>query len=105
MTATEFQAILDSRLDKIRAVLASKAGEYATDKDRLHNFKRSAGLMGRSRFEVCAAFMTKHLTSIFDMVDERSRGVHVPPERVDEKIGDAVNYLILLEALFLEKCT
>ena len=102
MTPGGFDQVLESRLEKIRTVLASKGREYASDTDRLHNFKRAAGITGESRWQVCVGFMAKHLASVFDLVEARTRGAAVDPAVLDEKIGDAVNYLILLEALFLE---
>lgn len=100
MTHADFEKFLDARLAKIKAMLSIKAKEYATEGDRLHNFKRSAGIRGgRTPAQVCLDFMTKHLTSVFDLVDTDST---VPPAFLDEKFGDVVNYFILLEALLLE---
>ena len=103
MTNADFDTLLGERLAKIGSVLASKGQEYASTTDRLHNFKRAADILRGSRFQACGAFMTKHLVSVFDLIEQRSRGVFVDPALVDEKIGDAINYLILLEALFAEK--
>lgn len=112
MTAAEFDAILADRLRKTREVLASKAGEYATDADRLHNFKRAAKEfgdwnktsygVGTGEAAALLGMLRKHWTSIADLADQYDSGRQVPPEFVDEKIGDAVNYLILLEALLRE---
>ena len=47
--------------------------------------------------------MLKHLASLFDLVDDMAEVVR--PERyhlLDEKLGDSVNYLILLEAILKE---
>ena len=102
MTDVEFQNVLESRIEKIRCVLAVKAGEYAAGSDRLHNFKQSAALMRVTPEMACLGFLTKHLTSVIDMVHATAAGVEPTAERLDEKIGDAINYLILLEALFRE---
>lgn len=102
MTAAEFDDILEERIGKTRAVLASKAVGYASAADRLHNFKRSAAFTGETAAQVCVGFMTKHLTSLLDIVDAAAAGARVNQETLDEKIGDAVNYLVLLEAILLE---
>lgn len=102
MTSKEFDEILISRINKMQSTLASKATEYATD-DRLHNFKVAASLQGVTNAQACLGFMTKHLVSILDMIRDDAEGKLISKERIDEKIGDAVNYLVLLEALFLEK--
>lgn len=98
MTATEFDVILNDRINKMRVVLGTKAGEYATD-DRLHNFKSAALQFGEPPTAVCWYYMLKHLMSIKDL----ATGVKpATPATIDEKIGDAVNYLVLMEALFRE---
>jgi hypothetical protein len=98
MTASEFNRIVEDRLKKIRSVLASKAPEYATS-ERLHNFKTSAKEFGGTPGEAAWDWLKKHLVSIHDMV----MGLRpATPANIDEKIGDAINYLILLEALLLE---
>lgn len=103
MTHEAFVALLEQRIDKIREVLSVKAKEYATGADRLHNFKQAATMLRCSPPEACVAYMTKHLVSVFDMVLLTKFGNPPPPPAVvDEKIGDAINYLILLEALLLE---
>lgn len=99
MTHEAFDKLLESRLSAIKAVLGTKAKEYATGEDRLHNFKSSADILRCSPEEACLSFMVKHLTSIIDMVKSETTPAAAV---VDEKIGDAINYLILLEALFKE---
>jgi len=101
MDSKTFDEILISRINKMQRTLASKATEYATD-DRLHNFKRAAELQGVTKEQACLGFMTKHLVSILDMIRDNAEGRRISQERIDEKIGDAINYLVLLEALFLE---
>lgn len=101
MTAEDFDTlILNRRLELTRMVLARKAGEYATTIDRLHNFKRAAAMTGQTPLKACVGMMVKHLVSVFDLVDAAA----MPSTSVlDEKIGDSVNYLILLEALFVDR--
>lgn len=97
-----FNVLLDARVEKIWQVLESKGVDYATAGDSLHNFKRAAGMTGETPLQVCVGFMVKHLVSVLDLVDRQSNRVAIPVELVDEKVGDAINYLILLEALFQE---
>ena len=106
MTAAEFDAILSARLAKAREVLSAKAGEYATDADRLHNFKRAArefpGPGETQPADALVGMMRKHWVSIADIVERKCCGNPVPAAVIDEKIGDAINYLILLEAVLRE---
>lgn len=107
MTSDDFDRLLDARLAKTRAVLASKAGEYASDRDRLHNFKAAGRIRNRTPVEALAGMWVKHLVSIEDLIDDVNRGDLSrlkKPGFLDEKIGDAINYLFLLEALLTELC-
>lgn len=108
MTGAQFDDILSMRIDKIRTVLSSKATEYASSSDRLHNFKRAAALSGRTTAQALVGMWTKHLVSVLDIVDEDAHYAGpLPISRafIDEKIGDAINYLILLEAILIERTT
>jgi hypothetical protein len=104
MLAAEFDSLLMTRLDKAKATLASKASEYATAGDRLHNFKRAAQLRSADPAETLLGMMVKHWVSVEDLVQRHiGRATPAPPGMVDEKIGDAINYLILLEALLKDQ--
>ena len=80
-------------------VLGAKAGEYASDKDRLHNFKVTSGITRGTPAQALLGFQAKHLTAVIDKV---LTGEPVTRAWIDEKIGDAMNYLVLLEALLIE---
>jgi len=99
MRTDVFQQLLERRIGKIQETLSSKAKEYATE-DRLHNFKQAASINSVSQKMALWGMSTKHLVSVIDMVD----GVQVPTKhKIDEKIGDLINYLILLEAALIEE--
>lgn len=102
MTPQAFEEVLRSRIALIESVLGMKAEEYSRGKDRLHNFKRVAAVKGCTTADACIDGFCKHLVSILDMVDDLRKGVHRPIAMWEEKIGDAVNYLILLEAIVKE---
>lgn len=103
MTAVDFEKHLDEQLARVRNTLSAKAREYASTEDRLHNFKRASGITGETPAEVCVGFMAKHLASILDIVEADSHDRYTSTEVLDEKFGDAVNYLILLHAILLER--
>lgn len=100
MNAERFDNLLNDQIARTIEVLGSKAGEYASDKDRLHNFKASASLQGITPMEALRGKMAKHTISIYDMIGS---GRVYPIEMWDEKIGDHINYLILLRALATEQ--
>lgn len=100
MTLEEFNIIVKERIIKIQQVLQSKGKEYAlNDMDRLENFKISGRIQSKSAEQALLGYFFKHLTSIITMIEI---GIY-DTEKVDEKIGDMINYLVLLEALMKEK--
>lgn len=109
MTPMQFDIVLMQRIEKIKATLGIKAQEYATDDDKLHNFRQAVEI-GRgprdarpSMALVCWRDVLKHLTSILTMVLNPEWGGEKRAAMIDEKIGDAINYMILLEAIFREE--
>jgi hypothetical protein len=99
MNQKEFDKILNVRLETIKTVLESKVQEYAQENDRLYNFKVAAQIDGETPAEALWGMLKKHLVCIMDMKDGKLEATEAT---VNEKIGDAINYLILLEALFKE---
>lgn len=100
MNDQDFEELLAGTLSQIQEVLGVKAREYAPGGDRLHNFKIAAAYMQCTEEQACFSYLTKHLVSLADMV--KSGKIH-PNEVWDEKIGDALNYLILLRAIVAER--
>lgn len=102
MKNDKFNEIIENRLNLCTDVLCKKAEEYADDGDRLHNFKVAAQLQGCSPVKALAGMMCKHTVSVYDLINDHEAGFFVPPEMWDEKIGDHINYLLLLTALIRE---
>lgn len=99
MTPKEFNTILSERIRKIKSILADKAKEYGSV-DRLHNFKVAARVNNVSPLKAAWGMAAKHLVCILDMVAGDSE---ITPFMVEEKFGDMINYLILMEAICLEE--
>jgi len=98
MTREDFSSRVEKRIDLVRQTLLTKHKEYAKDDNVFRNFDEAAGglsLHGSSA-EVLWSYMTKHLVSIKDIV---ANNKPVDTTAVSEKIGDVINYLILLEAM------
>lgn len=98
MTREDFSRRVEKRIDLVRQSLLTKHKEYAKDDNVFKNFDEAAGglsLHGTSS-EVLWSYMTKHLVSIKDIVADKKP---VDASVVSEKIGDVINYLILLEAM------
>lgn len=80
--------------------LLQKAKEYATDGDRLHNFKVAAAVQGITPAVALAGMMAKHTVSVYDMI---GTGATYPLPLWEEKIKDSINYLFLLWAMVNEQ--
>ena len=102
MTTERFDEIINKRLDRCSQVLCKKSEEYATD-DKLHNFKVAATLQNCSPITALAGMMCKHTVSVYDLIQDNENGKVISPEMWDEKIGDSINYLLLLTALIEEQ--
>lgn len=100
MDSKRFDEIVENRIEKIKSVLKSKAGEYSKGNDRLHNFKVAAMARGITPLQALDGMMLKHEVCYLDLVSGRTKPTK---EFIDEKIGDFINYLILAEGLLLEK--
>lgn len=98
MTREDFSNRVEKRIDLIRQTLLTKHKEYAKDNNVFRNFDEAAGgfSLHSTSAEVLWSYMTKHLVSIKDIVADNKP---VDPSVVSEKIGDVINYLILLEAM------
>lgn len=103
MNSTEFEQIVADRLKAITATLVIKAKEYARGDDRLHNFKRGAQMSNQTPERVLQGFLLKHQISLMDILDDIEKGNFPNPSVIDEKIGDIINYMILLEAALKER--
>jgi hypothetical protein len=102
MTREDFSRRVEKRIDLIRQTLLTKHKEYAKDDNVFRNFDEAAGGLSlhSTSAEVLWSYMTKHLVSIKDIVaDNKPLDASV----VSEKIGDVINYLILLEAMLNQK--
>ena len=95
----QFDKVCNKRLEKIKSVLLAKGKEYAKGGDRYHNFNTAARVLGTSREKALLGMMMKHYISILDIIDNPCDW---SDEAIDEKIGDMINYLILLEGMLLE---
>ncbi len=101
MKTSEFNKILNARCKKMKSMLTTKADEYASSTDRLHNFKAAARMLDATPEVALEGMAMKHAVSVQDMVEHPDI---ITSELIDEKIGDCINYLVLLEALMLERC-
>jgi hypothetical protein len=106
MTVAEFDEVVNRRLDLIRRVLLEKGKEYARGGDRLSNFKNGGKAQRVTPEQALLGYMTKQFVSIVDFIQEDlPKGVVHTQAEWDEKLGDCINYLCLLEAVTVERRT
>jgi hypothetical protein len=99
ITAQQFNIlILQPRLELIKDVLGIKHEEYSVDDNYLINFIDGATFDGTTPEITLWGYLKKQLVSVMKMV-KSSPEKEFKPEFVSEKIGDCINYLILLEAM------
>jgi hypothetical protein len=106
MTRKQFvQDVVQRRVQLIKDVLQTKNEEYAGQDDVFKAFTESLPLSFHDTKQAVAwEFMVKHLQSIKLIIEERAKTGKIPDEKLlEEKIGDAINYLILIEGMFKEE--
>ena len=102
MDHAAFDLVVQNRCEKIRSVLASKAEEYAREgSDRLVAFKRMAAFRNTTPERALFDAAAKHIVALAMFIDEDPNSI--PPAQWEEKIGDTINYMVLLEALLRER--
>ena len=102
MTSKKFEEITSERIKMCLDVLCAKSDEYATD-DRLHNFKVAGQLQNCTPIKSLGGMMCKHTVSVYDLINDFENGESVSVDLWNEKIGDSINYLLLLNALIVEE--
>lgn len=104
MKHEDFNKLLDKIIKRTTNVLASKSSEYASDKDKFYNFKRASVIANESPERALWGMALKHLVSIIDIVEKIDKDKQYPDkDKLEEKICDMINYLILLEGLIKEE--
>lgn len=101
MKAEQFNAIFQEQFAVCGETLGVKASEYASDSDRLHNFRKAAALEDTTPRKALGGMMAKHTVSVYDLINHAE--VDTPMAVWDEKITDHINYLILLRAILVEE--
>lgn len=103
MTEQQFEKHVDERIEKIIEVLQIKVKEYSKNDNPFHNFDRAAAMNGCTPERALMGMLAKHQISVLDLVDDIDQGKLPSDALVSEKIGDHINYLILLEGLIYRR--
>jgi len=101
----EFEILVQNRLSSCSGVLCNKDKEYSSADDRLHNFKKAGRFKDQDPIQALDGMWLKHRVSIDDMVERMiADPLYVPGrELVTDKLGDNINYTLLLEGLIEDR--
>lgn len=99
MNAEEFEEVFESVFSELRETLFVKAREYASDGERMHNFKAAAAMNNSTPEQALWGFVTKQIISTRDMIQS---GKDYPEAAWKEKLGDILVYMILLRGLTID---
>jgi len=102
MTNEDFDKLLKEITGNMHTVLGEKAGQYARG-DRLSNFKTAARRLNCTPERALLGMVEKHSTAILDYVNDLDEPRMMSMDQWGEKIGDSINYLVLLLALVTER--
>jgi hypothetical protein len=103
MEHSRFAAIVRWQLGWCEEMLGTKGEEYSSADDRFHNFKVAAAVDGETPEKALWGMWKKHFVSLKDMVDGTAEGQAPEANLLTEKIGDSINYLLLLKGLLIER--
>lgn len=99
MNNSELRRSVQEALVLVEKTLLKKNEEYASDNDVFRNFRTGISLQSKPQ-AVAWEYMTKHLQWIKDSIQTNHKPTHA---ELDEKFIDAINYLLLIRAMYQEK--
>jgi hypothetical protein len=100
MTRSRFNLHVEERINDIKSSLLTKGVEYAFTDNVFHNFETAARALDTSPAMALLGMYIKHYVSVLDLANGKKPLVEPV---IREKIGDMINYLILLEAMLIEQ--
>lgn len=103
MKHDELKLVNESMLKLAEDIRTRKNKEYSSETDALANFKEAGKEYAAHPQVVLGIFMDKHLASIRTHIRCRQKDTQMPfTEPFRERIADAINYLLFLDALEFE---
>ena len=113
MNSKEFEINIDDIFEQCKSMLIRKGREYQSTKDEgvnvFANFERSANDLGLNRESILWVYFSKHKDSITTFIRDMENGKTVEEheknlsEPISGRIIDAINYLLLLNAMITER--
>lgn len=110
MKTKDFNAMVRAAINSCLQTLTTKNKEYGKKNDKLHNFKVAARKKNITPEQALAGFKLKHDVSIDDIIDDTAllnsddfKKKYGDGRLIEEKIGDEINYFLLLKGLLYER--
>jgi hypothetical protein len=107
MKAEEFEKIWLDQVQTEKAMLLERAEAYATNGDRLGNFKEGSQLAGNTPMQYGFGLVVKHIIALRDLINKEARGEAkfdaYELSKVTEYVTDIRNYAVLLKSLYVER--
>ena len=99
-TQGELNVIIEDTISAIKLLDKTKGGEYASQQDRLQNFRDNAASLDIDMQLVWRIFAGKHWDAITNFVkDTISKTERPRSEPIEGRVDDLIVYLILFKAI------
>lgn len=95
MTQEDFSNEVKEILSQIEQTLIIKGKEYVRNDNPFHNFEAAARMNESHPCLELHGFLTKHLISYMDMLNDIDAGRSIKLSQVNEKLGDILVYFII----------
>lgn len=96
MNTKNFDRLFVQTMDEVSKLSATKGKDYASEEDRLSNFKVNAERTGLTPYQVWSVYANKHWDAVMAFI--RNNG-QLESEPIESRIYDLITYLILLSGL------
>lgn len=106
MNRKDFSNYVDFVKERTSNVLQKKGDEYSYNAGAFENFEEGVQIsLASTREGVAWGYVTKQIQSVRALIREVDNGKtdHLTRELIDEKFGDVINYMILIEAMLKER--
>jgi hypothetical protein len=97
-----FETVLENRIAAVKDILDEKAIQYQRGNNRYSNFDKIALFENKTPEQALWGIAMKHIAALSDYVNDLPNN-DMSEEQWQEKIGDTINYLILLEGIVLRR--
>jgi predicted RNA-binding protein with EMAP domain len=106
MNRKDFSNYVDFVKERTSNVLQAKGDEYSYNSGAFENFEEGVSIgLSNTPEGVAWGYVTKHIQSVRALIREVDSGKedHLTDKLIDEKFGDVINYMILIEAMLKER--